>query len=191
MSKNYEAGKGIIELSEGSIVDYNADAIVCPTNPQFMVGNLGTSGAIKRAAGRRFLDEVERLSKLYDEIRHGDAYVTTGGEIPVKYIIHAVCTGWDFAQIAGEREGFYSDGQMIRESTKNSLRVANGLRLKSLGFSALGTGMGGVQLEYCVDIMLEEFATHLGSPTSLEKIGLVLYGEDSYRLAQAIADKKF
>jgi len=191
MSKNYEIGKGIIELSEGDIVDYRADAIVCPTNPQFMVGNLGTSGAIKRAAGRGFLDEVERLSSLYKEIRLGDAYVTTAGEIPVKYIIHAVCTGWDSSQITREREGFYSDGQMIRKSTENSLKVANGLRLKSLGFSALGTGMGGVPLEEGVDIMIEEFTIHLGSPTSLKKIGLVLYGEDSYRLAQAVADKKF
>jgi len=191
MSKSYEIGKGTIELSKGDIVQYRADAIVCPTNPQFMVGNLGTSGAIKRVAGSRFLEEVERLSRLYDGIKFGDAYITTAGEIPVKYIIHAVCTGWDSSQIDREREGFYSDGRMVRESTKNSLRVANGLRLKSVGFSALGTGMGGVPLEEGVDTMLEEFATHLDSPTSLEKIGLVLYGEDSYTLAQKIADKKF
>lgn len=184
MSSIYMVGNGRIELFEGNIRDYRADALICPANQKLLVEVRGASRAIVDTAGRATKSEVQRLSGLYRHIRQGNVIVTTAGRMAAKYIIHAVCNHRD------EGGDYHSNRTIIGDATRNSLNAANGLMLFSVGFPALGTGMGGVPLEDGVDVMMDEFADHFRSQTSLERIGLVLFGESAYEKALGVAERK-
>lgn len=185
MKRNYEVRNDhVIQLIEGDISEYVADAIVCPSNPDLIVGGKGASGAIKKRAGPTLEEQAKRLKELYGDIGRGNVVVTTGGDLQTKYVLHAVCTEWD-------GDGYISNRRMIRESTEKSLRAADGLRLESIGFPALGTGEGGFQLVECVKIMLESFRSHLSYQTSLKRVGLVLYDRNDYEVATKVTDQKF
>ena len=68
-----------------------------------------------------------------------------------------------------------------RKATKNSLRQAEELGLKSIAFPALGTGVGGFSLEECAAIMIRAAREYTGQKT-LEKIIFVLYGQSAYQI---------
>ena len=90
---------GKLVVSQGSVVDFQGDAIVNAAN-QGCLGGGGVDGAISRAGGPELFRARQRLPVLRlartaarSEIRcnTGDAVVTTaGGSLHSKWVIHAV-----------------------------------------------------------------------------------------------------
>ena len=70
--------------------------------------------------------------------------------------------------------------QNLRLATRNSLLRAKEKGLKSIAFPAVGTGIAGFPMRRCAEVMLEEAAAHLKSPTSLEDVRFVLYDRPAY-----------
>ena len=187
MKTEYRAGKGIIELVEGSITRYNADAIVVPANPDLDFAGMGVQGSVARDGGIEIFEEASKVADRYAK-NHGSvkihdmrgkvplysAHLTTGGRLPTKHVIHSVALDYD------PKSGLYCDRDVIAKSTKKVLELGREHGLKSIGFPALGTGLYDVSLEEAVEAMTSEFEKHLAGTTSLERLGLVLFGKDSY-----------
>jgi O-acetyl-ADP-ribose deacetylase (regulator of RNase III) len=187
MKTEYRAGKGKIELAEGSITRYNADAIVIPANPDLDFAGMGVQGFVARDGGIEIFDEASRVADEYAR-KHGDvdihgmrgkvplysAHLTTGGRLPAKHVIHSVALDYD------SESGLYCNKDVIAESTRNVLELGKQHGLTSIGFPALGTGLYQVPLEEAVEAMTSEFEKHLAGKTSLERLGIVLFGRDSY-----------
>jgi O-acetyl-ADP-ribose deacetylase (regulator of RNase III) len=166
----------LIELVTGDIAQQEADALVNAANNRLYMG-AGVAGALKRAGGRHI--EEEAVSK--GPIPIGEAAVTNAGRLKVRCIIHAAVMGMDFR----------TNGQYIHWATENSLRRAAELRLRSIVFPALGTGVGGFPLEECARIMLEAVRRHADTATSLERVTFALYDERAHEAFQrTLADPR-
>ncbi len=126
----------------------------------------GVAGAIKRRGGAEIEAEAVRRGPL----AVGDAVATGAGRLPARYVIHAVTMGQDLR----------TNEQTVRAATHSALRVAETLRLRSLAFPALGTGVGGFPLDRAAAAMLEETAAHLRAGSALEEVLFALYGEPAY-----------
>jgi len=160
-----------IELFKGDITKIEADAIVNAANNQLWMGG-GVAGAIKRAGG----EEIEREAVSKGPIKVGEAVATGAGRLKARYVIHAAAMGYDEAG-----RMIPPTAQTVRDATKNSLRLAEELGVKSIAFPALGTGVGGFSLREAARIMIQTAREHLAGETNLEKIIFVLYGDEAYR----------
>ena len=128
-----------IRIVAADITTLEVDAIVNAANDHLWMG-AGVAGAIKRAGG----EEIEREAMAKGPIAVGDAIVTGAGRLRARHVIHAAVMGQDLA----------TDATKIRDATESSLRRAAELRLRSIAFPALGTGVGGFPLEDCARTML-------------------------------------
>jgi len=151
-----------IEVSQGDITRFEADALVNAANNHLWMGG-GVAGALKRAGGVEI--ETEAISR--GPVSVGEAVATTAGKLKARYVIHAAVMGQDLSTSA----------DFIRQATKNSLLRADELGLSSIVFPALGTGVGGFPVEECARIMLGEVRRHLAEGSGLEQVVFVLFGE--------------
>ncbi len=76
----------------------------------------------------------------------------------------------------------------LRRVTRRSLEVAREAGLETVAFPAIGTGIGGLPVQRCAEVMLEEVRELLRDPGSLREIRFVLYGEPSYRVFEMVDD---
>ncbi len=147
-----------ISIIQGDIAEQETDAIVNAANNHLWMGS-GVAGAIKRKGG----DEIEKEAVKKGPIEIGDAIATTAGKLKAKYVIHAAGMGQDLATSA----------MIVRKTTTASLKVADDLKLKSIAFPAIGTGVGGLGLDECARMMLE--AVKEFKPQNLESVRFVLF----------------
>jgi O-acetyl-ADP-ribose deacetylase (regulator of RNase III) len=161
-------GPADIYLERGDITEYEVDAIVNAANSELSMG-AGVASAIKRKGGTIVEEEAARQGPV--EI--GDAVVTTAGNLPANYVIHAAVMGPDLRASA----------DLVRRATLNSLRRAEELRLHSVAFPAFGTGVGRMAPKDSADAMVGALRSHFGevAESSLRKIYLVLFQEDTYQ----------
>ncbi len=156
-----------IRLAEGDITELCTDAIVNAANNHFWMG-AGVAGAIKRKGG----EEIEKEAVAQGPQPVGEAIVTGAGRLKARYVIHAAVMGQDLA----------TDAEKIQAATYNVLLRAHELKLESIAFPALGTGVGGFSLEEAARIMyqsVEQFYTD-HPDTSLEEVVFCLFGKDAY-----------
>jgi O-acetyl-ADP-ribose deacetylase (regulator of RNase III) len=154
-----------VELIEGDITACHVDAVVNAANTNLWMG-AGVAGAIKRVGG----DEIEAEAIRLGPIFVGEVAITGAGRLPSRHVIHAAVMGQDLIPTA----------ESIRLCTRNALAAADGLKLRSMAFPALGTGVGGFALDLCAKIMGEEVRLFKGR--HLQRILFVLYGETAFRV---------
>lgn len=155
----------IITLNEGDITEISADAIVNAANNQLWMGG-GVAGAIKGKGGQEIEDEAVKKGP----IPIGEAVATTAGKLKAKYVIHAAGMGTDLR----------TDEEKIRNATLNSLKRADELKLESIAFPSIGTGVGGFPLDSAAQIMLETAVEFAQRDTSIKNIIFMLYGKEAY-----------
>jgi O-acetyl-ADP-ribose deacetylase (regulator of RNase III)/ADP-ribose pyrophosphatase YjhB (NUDIX family) len=155
-----------LKIEQGDITELKVDAIVNAANNKLVMGG-GVAGAIKRKGGK--IIEEEAVKKGPIEI--GQAIFTTAGDLPARYVIHAATMGMDFA----------TDEVKIRNSCRNSLRVAEELKIRTLAFPALGCGTGGFPFLAAAKIMGQEAFRHLRqAPSKLKEIIFCLYDQEAF-----------
>ncbi len=163
-----------IVLHRGDITSLDADAIVNAANNALWMGG-GVAGAIKRAGGQGIEDEAVRQAP----IPVGEAVVTGAGSLKARYVIHAAVMATDLV----------TDADKIRSATRNSLRRAEELGLKSIAFPALGTGVGRFPYEKVAEIMIDTVSDYLAGDSGLEEVIFALFDDEAFeafetRLAQ-------
>ena len=150
----------------GDITDFKADAIVNAANNKGVMGG-GVAAAIKKKGGKVIEDEA--IKKCPIEI--GEATFTSAGNLKAKYIIHAATMGIDYK----------TDEIKIRNSCRNSLKVADELGVGSIVFPALGCGTGGFPLLASAKIMAQEIWRYLREEDSnIKEVIFCLYNKEAY-----------
>ena len=164
---------GRIRLLEGDICREEVDAIVNAANTELKLGT-GVAGAIRKQAGPAVQEECDGLAP----VAVGEAVLTGAGRLPARHVLHA----------ASMELGGRTTEEALRASTRRCLELAREHELRSIAFPALGTGVGGLSLQRCAEIMLEEARQHLDGETSVEDIRFVLFGEPAYRVFEDVDD---
>ncbi len=163
-----------IDFKIGDITELEVDAIVNPANNDLILGG-GVAGAIRRNGGSEIQEECNKLAP----IPLGEAVVTSSGKLKSKHVIHAAVMPL----------GLWADPKSIRNSTANSLKRANDLKLKTIAFPALGTGAGAFAIDKSAFIMLDEIYSHIKTNTTLERIILVLFDAKAHKEFLAVNEQ--
>lgn len=151
------------------IVRVNTDAVVLPANNILQVGP-GTSEKLYRAGGKERLEGELRL-RYPDGCEMGKAVVTSGYDLPAKWIIHAVCPQWQGGKL-GEADFLYS-------AYRESLLLAKKKKCRSIAFPLLSTGNLNYPLKEAISIAVRAITDFLAE-NRMEVI-LVLFTKQAVR----------
>ena len=163
-----------IMLYLGDITDLSTDAIVNAANNHLVMGS-GVAGAIKKKGGQIIEDEAVKKCP----IPIGEAVWTTAGNLKAKYVIHAAGMGKDLK----------TNPDYIKDSTLNSLKRADELKLTSIAFPAIGTGVGGFPTEECARIMMDVTRDYLPKAKSVMTVIFALFDKGSYEVFEKELEK--
>jgi O-acetyl-ADP-ribose deacetylase len=150
------------DIVDGDITQLDVDAIANAANDHLWMG-AGVAGAIKRAGG----DEIEREAVAKGPIPVGSAVATTGGRLKAQHVIHGAVMGQDLR----------TSPELIAETTRSCLEVADDLGVRSVALPAFGTGVGGIPVAECAAAMLGVIRAY--EPRSLERVVVAVYGRDA------------
>lgn len=155
-------------VEKGDITKLEVEAIVNAANSMLIMGG-GVAGAILRAGGR----EIQEEALKYAPVSVGKAVATKAGRLKVKYVIHAPTM---------ERPAMRIGEENVRFATRGTLECAEKLKIGSLAFPGMGTGVGGLSLERAAQVMVQEIKSCIDKGTTLKQVILVGFTQD---LAQA------
>ena len=164
----------MIKVIKGDITELRLDAIVNAANNHFWM-KAGVAGAIKRKGGASI--EEEAVSK--GPVSVGEAVVTGAGSLKAGYVIHAATMGQDLV----------TDMDKVRAATRNALLRAGEMSLTSIAFPALGTGIGGLDLDRAAKVMVSEARRCLARGTSLEEVVFALFDDAGYEAFARVAGR--
>lgn len=153
-----------VEVVEGDITALEVDAIANAANNALWMG-AGVAGAIKRAGG----EEIEREAVAKGPIEIGDAVATGAGRLQARHVIHGAVMGQDLR----------TSGELIEQTTRRCLEVADEVGARSLALPAFGTGVGGFPLPECAQLMVS--AVHAYEPRELERVVFAVFGDEARR----------
>lgn len=154
-----------ISILKGDIVHQDTEAIVNAANTDLILGS-GVAGAIKAADDGTIQSECRRIGS----IGLGEATITSGGATGIPYVIHA----------AGMHLGGMATVDNVRRAVRKSLLKAKAKGIKSISFPAIGSGIGGLSMDNCAQVSIEEARNHLAGETSLQEIRFVLFTDEGY-----------
>jgi O-acetyl-ADP-ribose deacetylase (regulator of RNase III) len=157
--------KGVrIIVEKGDITKLQVDAIVNAANSRLIMGG-GVAGAILRAGGREIQEEALR----HAPIPVGKAVATKAGKLKAKYVIHTPTM---------ERPAMRIRGENVQLATKGALECAEQLKIGSIAFPGMGTGVGGLDPEEAARVMVQELKKCIDKGTTLKQIILVGFTQD-------------
>lgn len=165
-----EAERATITVVHGDLIRQQADAIVNPTDNAVRGGG-GIDGAIHRAGGPAILRDC--IARFPTGLATGDAGWTTAGDLPARWVIHAVSASYDAAQ---------GDPAQLRSCYRRALQVADALGATSIAFPLFGAGAHRWPLQAAIETAIE---TILSTPTRVADVRLTILDEAAYRRTRA------
>ena len=167
----------ILELVQGDITSIDTDAIVNAANEHLAHGG-GVAGAISRRGGPQIQRESNAWVQKYGRVPTGSAAITGGGELPARYVIHAVGPVYDGSPRVAE---------LLASAVASSLKLADERALKSIALPAISTGIFRYPLDEAAEVMLAATIDYLQGETGLERVVFCLYGQRSFdRFVEAL-----
>jgi O-acetyl-ADP-ribose deacetylase (regulator of RNase III) len=170
-------GKTCLMLVQGDLTQQPVDAIVNAANSSLMGGG-GVDGAIHRAGGPAILEECRRIVVERGRLPPGQAVITTGGQLPARFVIHTVGPVW--------RGGGSGEAETLASAYRASLALALQHGLKTVAFPAISTGAYGYPVEQAAATALRTVHSFLKSGVELEEVRFVLYDEATYAAYETV-----
>jgi O-acetyl-ADP-ribose deacetylase len=128
-----------IDAVQGDITSQQIDAVVNAANEGLAPGG-GVSGAIHRRGGPSIAEECARIGHCPT----GGAVATTAGDLPARFVIHAVGPVW--------RGGDSGEPELLASAYRSSLEEAVRVGARSMAFPAISTGIYGYPLEAATEV---------------------------------------
>lgn len=173
-ANRFVVGRLEVIIKQGDITEEVVDAIVNAANNHFLMGG-GVAGAIKQKGGV----EIEKEAVKKGPVEVGKCILTSAGKLRARYVIHAAVMGQDFV----------TDAEKIATATANALKTAEELKIQSIAFPALGTGVGGFDYAECAKLMLDEVAKC--KTANLKKVLFILYSPEAFEVFLNTARKLY
>jgi O-acetyl-ADP-ribose deacetylase (regulator of RNase III) len=129
----------VITFVVGDLTTQGVDAIVNAAHPSLLGGG-GVDGAIHRAGGPAILDECRVLGGCST----GDAKATGGGDLPARWVVHAVGPVW--------RGGGEGEPELLASAHRRALEVAAEVGARTVAFPAISCGIYGYPPELAAPV---------------------------------------
>jgi O-acetyl-ADP-ribose deacetylase (regulator of RNase III) len=157
----------IIQIVQGDITTEEVDAIVNAANAFLQHGG-GVARAISKKGGSTIQKESNAWVLQHGRVSHARPAWTSGGQLPAKYVIHAVGPVW----------GDGDEDQKLESAVAGSLRVADELKCSSIALPAISTGIFGFPKDRAAKIIFSAIEKYLAENSSgLKTVRLALYDQ--------------
>jgi O-acetyl-ADP-ribose deacetylase (regulator of RNase III) len=166
-----------IQLVKDDITKMKVDAIVNAANSSLLGGG-GVDGAIHRAGGPAILEECMAIRKKQGGCKTGNAVITTGGNLPAKYVIHTVGPIW--------HGGNNNEESLLANAYHNSLQLAVDNYIASIAFPNISTGVYGFPKQRAAEIAIETIKEFIESNDIIKVIYFVCFDEENYKIYQSL-----
>ncbi len=155
-----------VQLVQGDITEERVEAIVNAANA-YLAHGAGVAGAIARKGGQQVQLESRQWVEKHGPVSHAEPAYTRAGDLGCKYIIHAV----------GPRWGEGDEESKLKAAVDGALKRAEELKLTSISFPAISTGIFGFPPDLAAQAILKSILDYLESETSspVKLIRIVLY----------------
>ncbi len=166
---------GRVQLVIGDITRQDVIAIVNAANSTLLGGG-GVDGAIHDAGGPEILKECQQIRKTVHPkgLPAGQAVITTGGNLPAKYVIHTVgpIYGHDPEQ----------EAELLAACYQNSLLLAREHGVTSIAFPSISTGAFGCPKTEAAKIASATIKEFLSADSHIEQVRLVFFQQRDARV---------
>lgn len=164
----YKVNNTRVIFQRGDITTVDTEAIVNAANSSLMGGG-GVDGAIHRAGGPQILEECKQIRASRGKCPTGQAVITTGGNLPARYVIHTVGPVW--------RGGDRDEPALLRSAYLNSLVLAREKGICSISFPSISTGAYGFPIHQAARIALGAVREFAESGDLPNEIRFVLFSD--------------
>ena len=156
----------VFQLVQGDITRETVDAIVNAANARLQHGG-GVAGVIARRGGPVIQRESNAWVREHGPVRHAEPAYTSAGDLPCRYVIHAVGPVW----------GSGDEDRKLAAAVQGSLRRAEELGLQSIALPAISTGIFGFPKARAAGVILRAVEAHFRAhpDSGLRTVRLVLY----------------
>ncbi|WP_446665086.1 O-acetyl-ADP-ribose deacetylase [Flexivirga sp. B27] len=163
-----------IFTQQADITTLKVDAVVNAANSSLMGGG-GVDGAIHRAGGPDILRECRELreTRFPDGLPTGQAVATTAGNLPARWVIHAV------GPVHSRTE---DRSALLAGCYRESLRVADELGAESVAFPAVSAGIYGWPMQDAARIAVH---TVRGTDCAVREVTFALFSADALAAFEA------
>jgi O-acetyl-ADP-ribose deacetylase (regulator of RNase III) len=160
-------GASTLELVIGNIVTEETEAIVNPAQKSLCPGG-GADGEIHIWGGPRIWEECREFGGC----EPGHAVITSGGDLPAKYVIHTVGPIWT--------GGGSNEAETLASCYRECLRIAKERNIASIAFPAISTGNYGYPMELAAPIAIETVVRHLKKHSDPKLVRFLLKGRRAF-----------
>jgi O-acetyl-ADP-ribose deacetylase len=165
--------KTTIRLVQGDITTIKADAIVNAANTSLMGGG-GVDGAIHRKGGPAILEDCKKIVARQGGCPAGEAVITTGGNLPAKYVIHTVGPIWN--------GGNKNEKKLLASCYTSALLLAEQHDIKTIAFPNISTGVYRFPKEEAAAIAVSTVQQFADEHQSIDEIIFVCFDEENYAI---------
>lgn len=150
-----------LELTQGDITLLDVEAIVNAANSHLVLG-AGVAGAIYNKGGQTIQDECNAIGHC----PVGKAVITSGGNLKVNHVIHAV----------GPRMGEGQEEAKLVSAVHASLSLAEEQGIQSIALPAISTGIFGFPMHHAARLIVQTIIDYsFEMRTNLHHVILCLY----------------
>ena len=165
-----------MEIVEGDITGLALDAIINAAN-ESLLGGGGVDGALPRAAGPGLLVECRTLGGCPT----GDAKITSGYNLPARYVIHTVGPIW--------QGGAANEDALLASCYRRSLEVAAEYGVRTLAFPAISTGVYRFPVPRAAEIAVGTVAAFLAYSKEIDRVVFCCFGAEITNAVTGELDK--
>lgn len=160
-----------IRVIQGDITKFTGDAIVNAANTTLMGGG-GVDGAIHRAAGPALYAACEK----FHGCPTGEALITSGFNLPAKYIIHTPGPVW--------HGGKHGESQLLANSYRHSLQLADHYGCRTVAFPSISTGVYSYPLNQAAKVAIQTIRHFLQHANHVQEVTMVCFDSRTFQAYQ-------
>jgi O-acetyl-ADP-ribose deacetylase len=170
-----------IKVIKGDITKQEVDAIVNAANSSLLGGG-GVDGAIHRAGGQAILEECKKIVAVKGRCETGNAVITTAGNLPSKYVIHAVGPVW--------HGGNNNEEKLLGNAYYNSLKLAIENKIETIAFPNISTGIYSFPKGKAAEIAIRTVSDFLSENEKIKLVFFVCFDDENFLIYERLLNKQ-